>query len=212
MKELMEKQSLKRVLMFIVSIGVISIGVFLGYTIGRFIVGLFFNLYEEPGSIIGNITGFFCMFVIFVILYARFFIITDKKKDLFIRQTQNIEDVKKYHITFMKTIASKEIILFAIYTLPMIIINYIHTIDYTNITDELYLSLSGFIYVVYSPLALFYWAAAGIPVVGPVIGYLFSVLLFAAGYAVCVKVIFNKWTKRWYIDKEDLIKSKFTTN
>jgi len=211
MKESIKKQSIKRILMFIISIGVISIGVFLGYAVGRIIVGIFFNLYEEPGNIIGNITGFFCMFVIFVILYARFFIITDKKKNFFIKQTQNIEEVKKYHITFMKTIATKEIILFAIYTLPMMIINYIHIIDYTNITDELYLSLSGFIYVVYSPLALFYWATKGIPFAGPVIGYLFSILLFIVGYAICLKVIFRKWAKIWYINKEELIKSHFTT-
>jgi hypothetical protein len=197
--------------MFIISIGVISIGVFLGYAIGRFIVGLFFNMYEEPGNIIGNITGFTCMFVIFAILYARFFIITDKKKDLFIKQTHNIEEVKKYHVTFMKTIAKKEIILFTLYTLPMMIINYIYIIDYTNITDELYLSFSGFIYVVYSPLALFYWATTGIPFVGPVIGYLFSILFFTAGYAICLKVIFRNWAKIWYIDKKDLIKSNFTT-
>ena len=203
----MRNQIIKRIILSIFSIGIISVGVFSSYAVGRFIVGLFFNMYEEPGNTIGNITGFFCMFVIFVILYARFFIVTNGKKSLFIKQTHNIEEVKKYHVTFMKTIAKKEILLFAAYTAPMMIINYIYLIDYTNITDELYVSISGFIYAVYSPLALFYWAASGIPFAGPVVGYLFSVLFFAASYLICLKIIFRKWGKIWYIKKENLLKS-----
>ena len=131
----MKNPSIKRIILFVIFIGFISVGIFLGYTIGRFIIGLFYNMYEEPGNTIGNIAGFFCMFVIFIILYGRFFIETDKKKDLFIKETHSVEDVKKYYVIFMKTVAKKEIALFAVYTLPMMIINYIHIIDYTNITD-----------------------------------------------------------------------------
>ena len=207
----MKNQGIKRVILSVVSIGIISIGIFSSYAIGRFIVGLFFNMYEEPGNTIGNIAGFFCMFVIFVILYAKIFIVTNRKKDFFIKNTHSIEEAKKYHITFMKTIAKKEILLFAAYTFPMMIINYIYLIDYTNITDELYASVSGFIYAVFSPLALFYWATTGIPFVGPVIGYLLSILFFVVGYLICLKVIFRKWSKTWYVNKENLIKSHFTT-
>ena len=217
MKKLMKNPIVNRIIKLLaVFIITASGGAIIGMIIGRFIAGLFTNTYTESGNAAGNIFGFFFISVIFIIIYAVFFIRTRKNKDLFASKTQNSSDIKNYFINCVKTTGKKEIILFAAYTMPVMLFNlfadnwllknftvYISDITQLEFTG-LTLDIIGLILCLFAPFAFFYEITSAIPFIGAVIGYLLNILFFAAGYAVCLRIIFRKWNKKWYIKKEDL--------
>ena len=89
----------------------------------RMIPGLFINMYEigETGKIIIDLSHLFLIILCYLVIYYKFFIATKNNENLFSQQLSDNFDLKALFNNHMRTVGKNEIIIFAAYSLPLMI-------------------------------------------------------------------------------------------
>ena len=170
---------MKKVILYITGVFVSAIpAIWIGVFLGRLIIGLFINVYEEANNIPSLMLSAVLMAAVCAALFTMLCVGNKSGREAFMA-TDNSADIKKYLKIHMQKNGKRDFFLYAVYSVPMVIImTAVHT-DTTLIADSIGL------------LAIF-------------LLYLLNLAAFAAAYILWVSILFKKWHKKWYIDKEFL--------
>jgi len=144
-------------------------------------------------SLLTNIIIFSFLEITFMVVFIWRFVIKKASNADIYKDLIAGSGVRESHAKFMGTYGKRDILLYAVYSLPMaaaMTAAYFAKIDYMGkgiMLPSLGENIVGFVYFLCMHQALFYL----IPL--PFVGFFLNIAIFAGGYSLCIYVLLKRW-------------------